>query len=197
MCACFRKSTTIRLLLVCLCLQELCQAKEVCFEGFGCFSDEKPYGGTSQRPIGSLPQAPQEINTTFRLYTRNNRAGELITKTHLGSTFNPSLPTKFITHGFLSQPVEQWMLNMTDAFLDSFAMNVVYVNWVAGCGLPYQQAVSNVQIVGVEIASVIEKMVSAGAVAEGVHLIGHSLGAHASGFAGKRVKVGRISGLVS
>lgn len=46
---------------------------EVCYSHLGCFSDEKPWAGTSQRPIKSLPSDPKKINTRFLLYTNENQ----------------------------------------------------------------------------------------------------------------------------
>ena len=92
--------------------------KEICYKDYGCFTDEFPYGGSSQRPIGALPQDPNQINTTFILYNRNISDGEIITANDLGTRFDSSLPIKFITHRYLSKPVEQWMLDMKDALLN-------------------------------------------------------------------------------
>ena len=102
-----------------------------------------------------------------------------------------------MTHGFLSERVEQWMLDMISALLDNDDFNVIYVNWVDGSGFPYQDSVANTQIVAIDISKLIQKMISLGALKKNIHLIGHSLGAHVSGLAGQRIKIGRITGLVS
>ena len=56
--------------------------------------------------------------------------------------------------------------------------------------------VPNIQIVGIEISKIINALIQFKTMDAGdFHLIGHSLGAHASGYAGQRVKnLGRITG---
>lgn len=70
---------------------------------------------------------------------------------------------------------------------------MILVDWSAGAGgLDYFKAASNTQVCGTEIAFfLLQNRVNASL----VHCIGHSLGAHACGYAGKVVKLGRISGL--
>lgn len=45
---------------------------EVCYEKLGCFSDEMPWSGTTERPITRLPWSPEKINARFLLFTRQN-----------------------------------------------------------------------------------------------------------------------------
>ena len=63
----------------------------------------------------------------------------------------------------------------------------------------YVAAVQNTRRAGAHIAELIEFLVAqGGASLADFHLIGHSLGAHVSGFAGKNIvtgRVGRITGL--
>ncbi len=63
--------------------------------------------------------------------------------------------------------------------------------------MKYTQATANTQIVGAEIARLVNNLVkNNGIQTESVHLIGHSLGAHICGYAGERIKnLGRITGL--
>ena len=48
-------------------------SRQVCYDGYGCFIDTKPFGGTVQRPLAFLPESPGKISTTFTLYSRNNK----------------------------------------------------------------------------------------------------------------------------
>jgi hypothetical protein len=67
------------------------------------------------------------------------------------------------------------------------------VDWAGGAAGPdYYQAHSNVQTVGEITARFIY---STRINPMQVHCIGHSLGAHACGYVGRNVKLGRISGL--
>jgi len=64
---------------------------------------------------------------------------------------------------------------------------------------PYATAVQNARPTGQHIAELIEFLVAqTGAKLEDFHIIGHSLGGQAAGFAGQSIttgKVGRITGL--
>jgi pancreatic triacylglycerol lipase len=63
----------------------------------------------------------------------------------------------------------------------------------------YLLAVANTRVVGAMIAVFIERLVNVtNAKPKEIHLIGYSLGAHVSGYAGERImnpKIGRITGL--
>ncbi|XP_071744347.1 gamma-aminobutyric acid receptor subunit alpha-6 isoform X2 [Lepeophtheirus salmonis] len=91
---------------------------------------------------------------------------------------------------------------MTDALLDYMDFNVIVVDWNAGARAIYSQAAANTRLVGLEVASLIEYLITQrDCKAKGFHLIGHSLGSHISGYAGEALikkysqKLGRISGL--
>jgi acetyl esterase/lipase len=75
-------------------------------------------------------------------------------------------------------------------------MNVIAVDWSRGNQAPYDQAVANTAIVGAVIHQLLEAMITIGARPEQIHLIGHSLGAHVSGYTGRLMPgLERISGL--
>lgn len=46
--------------------------KEICYQPFGCFPDDKPWAGIFQRPVKLFPWAPKDIDTQFLLYTNEN-----------------------------------------------------------------------------------------------------------------------------
>ena len=46
--------------------------KDICYTPFGCFSDERPWTGTLQRPLKLFPWSPQDIDTQFLLFTNEN-----------------------------------------------------------------------------------------------------------------------------
>jgi pimeloyl-ACP methyl ester carboxylesterase len=172
---------------------------DVCYGEYGCFTARSPFGGTIERPIGSIPKSPSIIGTKFYLYTRLNRNVESrITKDNANLYFNPDKETKFIVHGFIENGFKDWVMNMKNALLNVHEYNVIVVDWQKGCTFPdYLQATSNTQIVGAEIALLIKSlMVRYSIGAEKFHIIGHSLGSHVAGYAGKRVpNLGRITGL--
>jgi pancreatic triacylglycerol lipase len=143
-----------------------------------------------------LPQSPDKINTTFALYNKQCLNGEMINKFNLGNCFLNGTKTKFITHGWLNTALDYWVLEMKDLIISvEESVNVIAVDWKAFTD--YTVATADTQIVGVEIALLIEKLIAEKSMkAEDFHLIGHSLGAHISAYAGKRVQnLGRITGL--
>ncbi|KAH0623720.1 hypothetical protein JD844_006800 [Phrynosoma platyrhinos] len=75
-------------------------------------------------------------------------------------------------------------------------INCIVVNWKAGAANLYTQAVQNIRIVGAELAYLLEYLErNCGYSPSNVHIIGHSLGAHAGGEAGRRKPgLSRITG---
>lgn len=76
-------------------------------------------------------------------------------------------------------------------------MNVIAVDWRNGAGFPYTQATANIRVVAAELANLLQGILQANAAMapEDIHMIGHSLGAHAASEVGTRIKrIGRISG---
>ena len=79
--------------------------------------------------------------------------------------------------------------------------NVVVVNWIGGAGPPYPQAVANTRLVGAMTARLAAQLIEFGHVpVRRMHAIGHSLGAHTSGYVGYQLRfkygytLGRITG---
>ena len=79
--------------------------------------------------------------------------------------------------------------------------NVISVDWYAGSSfIGYKWAVANVPLVGAGVASLLVKLHLFKGLDYGVvHFIGHSLGAHVSGFSAKHLhgKIMRITGIES
>ncbi|XP_017781701.1 PREDICTED: lipoprotein lipase-like [Nicrophorus vespilloides] len=113
-----------------------------------------------------------------------------------------NLSVKFIIHGFKASSNSSWYTNMTDAYLLRYDCNVIQVDWKEEAKQLYPTSVKNTKIIGKSVAEFIVKLnKTLGLGLEKVHLVGHSLGGHVSGFAGKNVqhligkKIDRISGL--
>lgn len=120
----------------------------------------------------------------------------------LKDTFDPFLGTKFITHGFQDTiDNASWTMAMKNRWLDYDNLNVVLVDWKVGASAPYPEAVLNTRVVGALVASQIQYLVETyadlGLAYDSFHLLGHSLGAHVFGFAGKALegRLGQITGL--
>lgn len=79
-------------------------------------------------------------------------------------------------------------------------VNVITVNWGAGAGFPYTQAAANTRVVGAEVERFIRLLCQTSRPPismRNFHLIGHSLGAHVAGTAGRLLGpniLGRITG---
>ena len=159
-------------------------SREICYGDLGCFIDTFPFSGTIARPIAFLPESPEKINTTFTLFNqKTSNLGEIITSNNIGPNYYPTIPTKFIIHGFIQHAFVWWVIDMKNAILSVDNVNVITVDWSKGNVLPYYtKATANTQVVGAEIAKLINAMIkNKGALVKDFHLIGHSLGAHISG----------------
>ncbi|XP_005387910.1 PREDICTED: pancreatic lipase-related protein 2 [Chinchilla lanigera] len=179
------------------------RGKEVCYDHLGCFSDEKPWAGTIQRPLKLLPSSPKSINTRFLLYTNENQKNyQLISATDPAtieaSNFNLDRKTRFIIHGFLDSGETNWLTEMCERMFQVEKVNCICVDWKGGSRTDYSQAAQNIRVVGAEIAYLVQVLwTKLSYEPVNVHLIGHSLGAHVAGEAGRRLegRAGRITGL--
>ncbi|XP_056428399.1 hepatic triacylglycerol lipase [Hyla sarda] len=116
--------------------------------------------------------------------------------------FNATLPLVMIVHGWsLDGTLEAWIPKMASAFKSSNKqINVIIVDWLSSAHVHYAVAVQNARFIGLEMAEFLEWLESSIQFPRSnVHLIGYSLGAHVSGFAGSYIsgsdKIGRITGL--
>ena len=198
--------------------------KSVCYENYGCFDNKWPWKNEF-RPNGTLPESPESINPTFWLFKNSSFSSLKQLKLDDESSFEDfdfELPLKVITHGFTGSLLgSKWVEFMNKVIREyeenegnDKGVNVVGVDWKNGASpgkfnLRYQQASANTRVVGISVGKFVEKLLDLGygenfdgtPDLSKVHLIGHSLGAHISGYAGAyiqdkvRVKIGRITGL--
>lgn len=78
------------------------------------------------------------------------------------------------------------------AFLAALDVNVIVFDWGKGASGLYTAAVLNVAEAGEYLASVVDWMVDEGLALSNVHLMGHSLGAHVVGTAGRSILHGQV-----
>ncbi|XP_075714057.1 hepatic triacylglycerol lipase [Rhinoderma darwinii] len=116
--------------------------------------------------------------------------------------FNATFPLVIIVHGWsLDGTLEAWIPKMASAFKSSKRqINVIIVDWLSSAHAHYAVAVQNARFIGLEITEFLEWLESSIQFPRSnVHLIGYSLGAHVSGFAGSYIngsdRIGRITGL--
>ncbi|XP_076034298.1 pancreatic lipase-related protein 2-like [Oratosquilla oratoria] len=171
-----------------------------------CFSLQYPWESPS-RPVVVPPMGPDEIRTSFTLFTRENRTHPVVLDTENLSTvleapIRIGKPFKIISHGYLSYGEVGWIKLLVGELLRSDDCNVVVVDWGAGARPPYAQSVANIRLVGHQLGYLIYSLYYYADIdLNQVHLIGHSLGAHLCSYAGSLLKevyqlqVGRITGL--
>ncbi|KAG5335487.1 LIPR2 protein, partial [Acromyrmex charruanus] len=177
-----------------------------CYEPFGCFYIGPPWSG-EDRPVSTFPARPDSINPHYILYTREQTGKPYELKIDGNSTIRKSPLNKknnlyFIIHGFLDNGDKTWVLRVMKELLLREDCNVVIVNWLAGAGPPYTQAVANTRLVGAMTARMAALLIEITELLPSkMHCIGHSLGAHTCGYVGFHLRVrynytlARITGL--
>ncbi|XP_015115611.2 pancreatic triacylglycerol lipase [Diachasma alloeum] len=144
-------------------------------------------------------------SVNFHLYTRNGPPnGTLLyngnSDSIKNSTFNPSHPTKFITHGWKSSALSAGLVNLKNAYLRKGDHNVILVDWEPlASSTFYLGPMQNTWKVGKQAGIFIDFLAQeTGAIPGHIHFIGHSLGAHVAGNAASATtsgKLGRVTGL--
>ncbi|XP_061494617.1 phospholipase A1 member A isoform X2 [Rhineura floridana] len=141
------------------------------------------------------------LKVQFLLFPSSNPSCGQLLSIHediQNSSFNASLGTKIIIHGFRALGTKpSWMDGLIKALLQAAQANVIAVDWVHGATAAYHTAVGNVMKLGLEISSFIQKLLTMGVPQTSIHLIGVSLGAHVGGLVGHfyEGQLGRITGL--
>lgn len=174
----------------------------ICMGELGCFPITEDFIHPFYRPINFTPWPRDKVKTKFLLFTKSNPHDAYMllawNKKNLDlSPFNPKDPVKVISPGWLdSRTTASWFRRLKDTFISYGNYNVIVVEW--DNVIPYLMATMNTRVVGAEIANMINFLIETDPHVQGeqFHLIGHSLGAHVCGYAGKRVKnLGRITAL--
>ncbi|XP_035678689.1 phospholipase A1-like isoform X2 [Branchiostoma floridae] len=146
------------------------------------------------------------VDVKYYLHTRENGGTPTVLTGNIPNVsdthYRSDRPTKFIIHGFRSQGDLPWVLEMANALLQAEDLNVFAVDWREGAasvvGVTYIKAKNNCRTVGQIVGEFVTKL---GQPPNMTHIIGHSLGAHAAGFAGMTAQseanltIARISGL--
>ncbi|KAG8191717.1 hypothetical protein JTE90_008782 [Oedothorax gibbosus] len=195
----------VQILFKCIQIGETAMSSEFpekCYPTLGCFPTGPQFYDPPECADSPLPFDLNYIDTDFLLFTTSNPKNPITFKFDNQSLpelpFDKKLDTKVIVHGYYSLlPQNSSYHEMKDALLKQGSYNVVLVNWTSSNQPPYTQAVANARVVAAQLAHVINTLeITRGLQPSLVHLIGHSLGAHLVGFAGKRIKgFGRITGL--
>ncbi|XP_067833169.1 inactive pancreatic lipase-related protein 1-like [Heptranchias perlo] len=177
-------------------------AETVCYDRLGCFPDGYPWTGTKERPVTRTPWSPEQINTRFLLYTRLNpdnyqEISGTSPATVAVSNFTFDQKAVFVIHGYLENGDASWVMDLCKAILRVDNVNCICVDWRGGSQCPFSQAAQNIRVVGAEIAYFLDVLDSNyNYTLPDVYLVGHGLGAHTAGEAGRRRPgIARITGL--
>lgn len=115
--------------------------------------------------------------------------------------FEPNKKTTIFVHGFTqSYPNTTWLRRSRALFEINHHVvrqNLIIMDWGRASKGPFSHAAAVVSGMGSFLANFIMKLTDLGADRMSIHIVGHSLGAHVAGFAGKRLKprIGRITAL--
>ncbi|XP_051471267.1 phospholipase A1 member A isoform X4 [Apus apus] len=141
-----------------------------------------------------------KLKVQFLLFTHSSPScGELILADDgiKNCSFNSSLETKIIIHGFRALGTKpSWIEGLVHAILHSSQVNVIAVDWIYGSTAAYPSAVENVTLLALSISQLISKLLALGVSGTSIHIIGVSLGAHVAGLVGHfhGGQLGRITG---
>ncbi|KAH8417470.1 hypothetical protein KR222_000503, partial [Zaprionus bogoriensis] len=138
---------------------------------------------------------------TFYLYTKSNQnSPQEITANWgsiSGSNFNANNPTRFTIHGWSSSADEYINYGVRNAWFTHGDMNMIAVDWPRARSVDYTSSVAAVPGVGEQVAALINYMRNNhGLSLDRTMIIGHSLGAHVSGYAGKNVQNGQVHTII-
>eukprot|EP00057_Strongylocentrotus_purpuratus_P001803 XP_001202114.2 PREDICTED: pancreatic lipase-related protein 3-like [Strongylocentrotus purpuratus] len=171
---------------------------EVCYGDLGCFDTTLNCHRDFFPPL-----PPADINTYYVIHTRKTEGNpQAVVRSNATQEAMVDVVGErrisFIIHGWGEGIWKQWILDLRDALLEKEDLAVVLVDWSDGAeSLNYLKAVQNMRVVGREVAKFVQLLHEYTELPyDKFHLIGHSLGAHAAGFAGEmQPGLGRISAL--
>ncbi|KAK6179697.1 hypothetical protein SNE40_012002 [Patella caerulea] len=193
------RCSVILLVFTCVCVQGwLFKKREVCYgNDYGCFEE---YENTKK-----LPESPEKIG--LRLVLNNRQKPDINNPDYLdpndiniisNSAYNGAKKLVLIIHGFQGSSDDKWVRDMVKELLLVDDVNIVGVDWEHGAKrIDYHQAVANTRLVGKMVSNFLKVAHTAmGTSYSDMHIVGHSLGAHIAGYAGKDTPgLRRITGL--
>lgn len=140
-------------------------------------------------------------DVTFYLYTKKNPTeGKEITADKASiedSHFDKSHGTRFVIHGWGGRYTDGMNTRITKAWLSRGDFNVIVVNWARAISFDYASSVLAIPGAGAKVGEMINYLhKSHGMSLDSLDVIGHSLGAHVAGYAGKTVGGQRVHAII-
>ncbi|XP_022213061.2 LOW QUALITY PROTEIN: phospholipase A1-like [Drosophila obscura] len=137
----------------------------------------------------------------FYLYTKSNPTSRQEISSDAssidGSHFNRNHGTRFVIHGWTQSANDDMNTRITKAWLSRGDYNVIVVDWARARSVDYASSVLAVPGAGAKVGDMIKYLNEHhGMSLDSLEVIGHSLGAHVAGYAGKTVGDGRIHAIV-
>lgn len=110
--------------------------------------------------------------------------------------FKRGSPVLFLIHDFTSNGCTGWVKHLARVALGE-PVNVISVDWEAGAEPPFDQAVANARVVGLEVVAFLKELEARfGVTPSNVRIVGHGVGAHIAGYVGAAIMgVQKIVGL--
>ncbi|KAL7727934.1 hypothetical protein ACLKA6_019495 [Drosophila palustris] len=159
----------------------------------------------AEQLLSSGEQMEGRISTnavSFYLYTKSNPTngqeisskGSSVAQSH----FNKNHPTRFVIHGWTQSYTDSMNTRITKAWLSKGDYNIIIVDWSRARSVDYASSVIAVPGAGAKVGEMIKYLnVNHGMSLDTLYVIGHSLGAQVSGYAGKTVGEGRIHTIIA
>lgn len=140
--------------------------------------------------------------TKFCLYTNTNQDEGIVLQFDkpLNKTITTNIPWKFFIHGWTTSPeTSEWFFIHKKNYFEKGNYNIVFVDWSKSGNQSFINSVYYTKPVGFFFGDFLLNLHAFHVPLEQIHLLGHSLGSHMAGFAGKRVyeklnkKINRIT----
>lgn len=175
-----------------------------CYPLVGCFRPRDPL----TVPL-AFPDPPEKVNTSFLLYSRQNRDSPLLldyrerARNERLNLFRHRKPLMLIAHGWHETGDHEWVQEAKNLLLDLEDCNVIVVDWRGGSQQGnYIRSAGSTALVGRQASLVLQHLLniySNTLSPEDVHVIGHSLGGQVAGFVGRhfRNQTGRLLGRIT
>ncbi|XP_026731988.1 pancreatic triacylglycerol lipase-like [Trichoplusia ni] len=167
-------------------------------------SEDTPVLVDLHEPVDkALVHARNGANNQYWLYTRSNQnSKQILVNGNINSVRNSNYASnkgiKVIVHGWNNNGDSHVNTVIRQAFLAVQDVNVIVVDWRGLAGSSYTSAAAGVPGIGQHLGNFLVWLINnAGGNWNNVHLVGHSLGAHVVGSAGRQAggRPSRVTGL--